>query len=369
MKRLLQIMALLLCTALYSCSSCKNDSDNLGNSISANTSSVTINSDGTTSTGALYTPIDDTMFFLDYIKYQIVDSHLEIVGHDRLEISEHVKPYATVTYKGVTYQTRVLTKHAFSACEKMKSCEIPVTVLRINGMYFTDNPRGARIKGVFSDCTNLQSISLPNSLEETGVETFRDCTSLTSVTFPETLKEISMYSFRGCTGLTSLSFPDGLEEISMGAFYDCSGLATLSFPDNLNRIGMSAFQNCTGLTSVTLPESLDSIESDVFNGCSGLISITFPKGLKSIESQAFNGCSGLTSITLPKYLNSIEFNAFSGCSGLKSITCLAVTPPLVSYWIFDDEIYENASLYVPVSSIDAYKETSGWGRFKNIQGL
>ena len=110
MKKLLQIMALLLCTALYSCSSDEpnnpDDPDNPGGSTSTNNSSVTIKADGSTSTGVVFSPIDETTFFLDYIKYEIVDSHLEIVGYDPIEIAEHVKPYATVTYLGVTYQTR-----------------------------------------------------------------------------------------------------------------------------------------------------------------------------------------------------------------------------------------------------------------------
>ena len=167
MKKLLQIMALLLCTALYSCSSDEpknpDDPDNPGGSTSTNNSSVTIKADGSTSTGVVFSPIDETTFFLDYIKYEIVDSHLEIVGYDPIEIAEHVKPYATVTYQGVTYQTRVVSKYAFYKCKRMKSCELPATVVSISGYDYIGE--SVQTAGVFEDCTNLQSISLPNSLE------------------------------------------------------------------------------------------------------------------------------------------------------------------------------------------------------------
>ncbi|MDE5633752.1 MAG: leucine-rich repeat domain-containing protein [Muribaculaceae bacterium] len=276
MKKLLQIMALLLCTALYSCSSDEpKNPDNPGGSTSTNNSSVTIKADGSTSTGVVFSPIDETTFFLDYIKYKIVDSHLEIVGYDPIEISEHVKPYATVTYQGVTYQTRVVSEYAFYNCKRMTSCELPATVVRITDYDYIGET--VKTAGVFENCTNLQSISRPNSLEYIGSRAFQRCSSLTSVTFP----------------------------------------------DGLKYIGSRAFEDCTGLTSVT-----------------------FPGGLQSIRGEAF-----------------------SGCTGLKSITCLAVNPPECSGWGFEDETFENASLKVPSSSIELYKETDPWNNFKNIQGL
>lgn len=70
----------LLCIALavlmFSCS--KDDEPGM-NGGAENTSSVVINADGSTSTGAIFSMLDETTFFLDYIKYKVVDSHIEII--------------------------------------------------------------------------------------------------------------------------------------------------------------------------------------------------------------------------------------------------------------------------------------------------
>ncbi|MDE6463046.1 MAG: leucine-rich repeat domain-containing protein [Muribaculaceae bacterium] len=169
MRKLLQIMALLLCTALYACSSDEpNRPDDDNPAGSTNNSSVTINADGSTSTGVVFAPIDETSFFLDYIKYEIVDSHLEIVGYDPIEIAEDVKPYATVNYLGVSYNTRVVADDAFNGC------------------------------------TSISSISLPESLTSIGYRAFRGCTSLSTISLPESLTEIGFFAFGSCTSLTTI---------------------------------------------------------------------------------------------------------------------------------------------------------------------
>jgi hypothetical protein len=72
----------------------------------------------------------------------------------------------------------------------------------------------------------------------------------------------------------------------------------------------------------------------------------------------------LTSITIPNSVTIIGDNAFSGCSGLKEIHCKWTTNPL--YISFDSSIYDSCVLYVPVGTIELYKESSLWSRFKII---
>jgi len=152
-----------------------------------------------------------------------------------------------------------------------------------------------------------------------GESAFTNCRELTSITLPNSLTSIESYAFQDCDGLTSIALPNSLTTIGFAAFWSCDGLTSITLPNSLTSIKSGAFSGCSGLTSITLPNSLTSIESSAFEGCSSLTSITLPNSLTSIESRAFYGCSGLTSITLPNSLTSIGEDAFYGCSNLENI--------------------------------------------------
>ena len=105
---------------------------------------------------------------------------------------------------------------------------------------------------------------------------FENCTELTSVTIPDSVTSIGNCAFYGCSGLTSVTIPDSVTLIGDGAFYRCSGLTSVTFPDSVNSIGMETYYGCSGLTSVTIPNTVTSIGEDTFKDCSGLTTLLIP---------------------------------------------------------------------------------------------
>ena len=231
----------------------------------------------------------------------------------------------------------------------------------------------------FEGCTNLKSITIPNSVTEMGRRAFSGCSSLTGIAIPDSVTEIGKYAFDGCKSLTSITIPDGVTSIGDGAFYNCSSLTeikvasensnyvsvngvlynkdkttiicypagkkgnnykipdgvtkvdssafigcssltSITIPNGVTSIGDSAFEDCTSLKSITIPNSVTSIGDSAFEDCTSLTSITIPNGVTSIGDSAFEGCTSLTSITIPNSVTSIGFGAFIGCSSLTSIT-------------------------------------------------
>lgn len=112
---------------------------------------------------------------------------------------------------------------------------------------------------------------------------------------------------------------DRVTSIGEKAFESCTTLTNVTIPDSVTSIGSCAFYDCISLTSITIPDSVTNISSSAFSGCSSLTSITIPDRVTRIEGSVFDGCSTLTSITIPGSVTSIGGWAFDDCSNLTSV--------------------------------------------------
>jgi hypothetical protein len=135
-------------------------------------------------------------------------------------------------------------------------------------------------------------------------------------------------------------------------------------------IGTGSFSGCFGLTSVTIRSSVMSIGDNAFDGCYGLTSITIPNSVTTIGNYVFYCCFGLTSITIPNSVTSIGSRAFDGMD-LTTVVSLIENPFVIegkssSSRAFSVNTFYNATLYVPVGTIDKYKAKNGWKDFAYI---
>lgn len=94
---------------------------------------------------------------------------------------------------------------------------------------------------IFSGCTSLQDIVLPEGLTDITWQMFKDCTSLRSVTIPSSIMSVSNDAFSGCTVLTSVIFG--------GSRADWEGVTFNTGNDALRRITPT----CTGSTALAAP--------------------------------------------------------------------------------------------------------------------
>ena len=172
----------------------------------------------------------------------------------------------------------------------------------------------------FENCSNLTSISIPDSVTSIGGSAFYKCTSLTSATIGDSVTSIGGTAFYYCSALTSVTIGNSVTNIGGSAFGYCSSLTSITIPDSVTSIGPSAFSNCSSLTSITIPDSVTSIGDWAFRYCSSLTSITISDGITSIGSGTFEYCTNLTNITIPESVTSIGNQAFQYCSSLTSIT-------------------------------------------------
>lgn len=59
---------------------------------------------------------------------------------------------------------------------------------------------------VFMDCTFIESIIIPSSVDYIGDEAFKNCSSLSKVTIPSSVKFIEKGAFEGCSSLEKAYF-------------------------------------------------------------------------------------------------------------------------------------------------------------------
>ncbi len=341
---------------------------------------------------------------------------------------------STVTYNGNSYPVAIIDDYAFAGCSGLTSVTIPNSVTTIgfsafedcrgltevtipnsvtrimdsaflgtawynnqpDGIVYAGNiaykykgtmPSNTSIilregtvgigDGAFEDCSDLTSVTIPNSVTSIPQYAFCGCSGLTEVTIPNSVTSIGIYAFYGTAwyesqpdGIvyagniaykykgtmpsnTSIILREGTVGIGDDAFYGCSGLTSVTIPNSVTTIGIAAFKGCSGLTSVTIPNSVTNIGNGAFGSCNSLTSISvesgntnydsrdncnaiikttsntliagckntvIPTSVTSVRDGAFQGCSGLTSVTIPSSVTSIGISAFQGCSGLTSVT-------------------------------------------------
>lgn len=109
----------------------------------------------------------------------------------------------------------------------------------------------------FTECANLTTVSLPNSLVKIGRYAFDDCQSLQKITIPSNVTDIGDYAFNHCVNLTSVTLSSGLQTIGEYAFKDCAKLSSIVIPANVKEIGNYAFAGCGSLKTITFKGNFD----------------------------------------------------------------------------------------------------------------
>ena len=287
------------------------------------------------------------------------------------------KSLATVTFEG---RKELLTiDYGTSQAEYGLFRDCPVETLNIDRWlsYNTDKPSrspfysietlkhiniGDNVKLIdkymFSYCSGLEEVTLPEQIESVGLWGFRGCTSLKTIHFGNKISQISDYGFNGCTSLDNVAFPESMTSIANNSFSECSSLKTLDLGKKLMIIGPSAFKGDVALEGVDFPTTLYGLGVESFSGCTSLPSIEI-KGISSVGKQAFQGCTGLKWVSLSAKTTSLGENSFAGCTGIGYVKSYAELPP-EGLANFPKDVVANGTLFVPEASMDDYKFSELW---------
>ncbi|MDE5755433.1 MAG: leucine-rich repeat protein [Oscillospiraceae bacterium] len=294
---------------------------------------------------------------------------------------------AAYTYENLQYESGVAGEiHIVGCDEDVTDLVIPET---ING-----KPVTKIMYGVFRGNENLESVTIPETMQVIAQCAFQDCKNLKEINMPETYVDIAGNAFSGTrwylltynqpvTYLGNMVYKTNLREdqeeitiregtlsIAGSAFWNDKNLKKVNLPDSLLFIGDKAF-SYSGLTSIEIPESVLAIGEDAFRGTkletltvdennahyasrenilydkdltefvfipNTVTEVTVPDTITEIPDDAFYCCENLTNITFPETLISIGKDAFCRC---KSLTDITLPETLIS---IGEQAFENSGI-------------------------
>lgn len=193
---------------------------------------------------------------------------------------------------------------------------------------------------------------------------FYGCSSLKQIEIPFGITYIGAQAFEQCTELEKITIPDTVTSIEFGAFSMCKSLTHIYLPQNLVTLGTRAFAGCVSLFTIAIPNKVKEISSFTFSGCTSLLSVSLPRDLTTIGSYAFQNCPKMIMLTIPSKVESIDKHALGFRSYIRSIRCEAKIPPKGGNQLFGEH-YSNIIIQVPADSYEAYKTSPDWQQLSN----
>ena len=237
---------------------------------------------------------------------------------------------------------KVIGKHAFYCCDRFERITLPKSLEKME-----NNP--------FSGCSKLSLVNLSsayyihedviyNGFKTAVVGTLNKIKSK-RLELLEGIKSINRNSFWNCTGIETIVFPASLEDIGYNPFVDCSNIRFESKSPYFKVIdGVLFNKDCSKIICypswkangvVNLPDSVMTLERGAFSGCRNMTQINL-HNVNIINKSCFTNCISLKSVYCSDLITYIGEWAFAYCEKLKHISVNKDT-------IIDNNAFSNCS--------------------------
>ncbi len=234
----------------------------------------------------------------------------------------------------------------------------------------------------FDSCSQLEAITLPNSIKKIDSYAFQSCSSLNAIEIPGSVTDILYAAFNNCSSLKVIEIPASVTNIYVnGVFTNCSSLEKFKVVSgntrytaedgvlfNISKTILVAFPGGKAGEYI-VPDGVTTLRQYAFCGAGKLTNCQLPETLTAIPYGAFARCSSLTYVNIPASVQSIDQYAFTQCPKLAMMKVGWKTPlaePNITGNVFQNTQTENISLYVPRGSKNDYMVTPIWKDFKEI---
>lgn len=247
----------------------------------------------------------------------------------------------------------------------------------------------------FAGSEKVVEMQLPSTLKYTGAGS--SFVNLETVNLPDGLEEIGTLFAR--SGINVLTIPESVTTIASMAFFGCESLVRVTYRCRRAE-GSSIFSGCTGLDKVIIGARVERLPDNMFRNCKSLMKVEFEErdyagSLKKMRAaadhvadvpfevggQTFLNCSNLVSVNLPMSTVSLGVEAFCGCNALKTFVLTphletigngSLPSSLTTIYNYMPEPYDfsnssaifaggsNTTVYVLPEYYDAYCANAAW---------
>lgn len=227
----------------------------------------------------------------------------------------------------------------FTGQTSIENIVLPTTVTFTNF-----GGRSAEPVTPFKGMTALKSINLPEGLTAIYKETFMDCSSLESITIPASVEQLGSYGtvhnsiFHNCLNLKSVTFAEGSKLTTLYKAFAYTGIETIQLPSSLTKLqgNYKIFEGCQQLKTIDLsatqittipsgafsattipveelilPNTLTTVVSGAFYGLTSMKRLELPEGFTTAVSYMLNGLDNLEVVSFPSTLKEIKGTVFS----------------------------------------------------------
>lgn len=192
---------------------------------------------------------------------------------------------------------------------------------------------------------------------EIDQDAFYDCSEVTSVDIPFSVLRIVNDAFKGCSGIKKFTVNENNQ-----SYKDVDGI--LFSKDNKMLIKYPAKRE---VAEYVISEDVSLICTEAFMDNTFLKKITVGNFVTAISDNSFKNCTALEEVELGGNTRILGVDAFKNCPKLMLVNSHGMWPPHCSPTVFDDEVKQNAKLYVPRGQLHNYKRRLEWRDFQNIQ--
>ncbi len=193
------------------------------------------------------------------------------------------------------------------------------------------------------------------------------------VVLPPTIRRLGKGALATHTGFTlnllHVDFPESVTEIGDNCLASNQS-GSVTFPKNLKSLGKG---NICGLwmTNVNLLFSNMEVTPQMLYMCESIENLKIEGENITIAEGTFS-FQRISSIEFGEYPVTLKKNAFGDIKTWDSPGKVFVRcnePYAISNEAFSEETFQNATLYVPESALEAYKQTQGWSKFAHVETL
>ena len=226
----------------------------------------------------------------------------------------------TVIFKSIECKVTSIGEYAFYYCSGLTSVTIPnsITSIGANAFYYCSGLTSVTIPNSVTSIGNGAFYGTPwynnqpDGVVYAGKVLYKYKGTMpegTKISIKEGTLSITAYVFSECSGLTSVTIPNSVTSIGDGAFSGCSGLTSVTIPNSVTRIEDYTFHNCISLATVILGSNINYIGSYAFAYCGQLTD--FYCFAEEVPSCYYNYYEGYTSFS-NSYINYVTLHVPAG---------------------------------------------------------